>query len=147
MNCSAAIETSLQFWTRRLNWFRPTRTHGWREHRSISQSAQTQDPFMQPLKPSSPRTLMLPEPSPSDGSTLPCASSTTSASLARSGLFLLRELVQAALGYLAPILRAWRPELGVTRPPRARHLPLLAAKLKRLRASNPITLKGSPPSA
>src|SRR5438874_2494416 len=103
MNCSAAIETSLQFWTRRLNWFRPTRTHGWRENRSISQSAQTQDPFMQPLRPSSPRTLMLPEPSPSDGSTLPCASATTSASLAGSGLFLLRELVQAALGYLAPI--------------------------------------------
>src|SRR6266513_1425329 len=99
---------------------------------------------MQPLRPSSPRTLMLPEPSPSDGSTLPCASATTWASLAPSRLFLLRELVQAALGYLAPILRAWRPELGV---PRARHLPLLAAKLKRLRASNPITLKGSPPSA
>src|SRR5207249_1850376 len=60
-----------------------------------------------------PRTLRLPQTSPIGGSILPCASATTSASLARSLLFLLRGLVKAAFGHLAPISRPWPPELVV----------------------------------
>src|SRR6266496_4305270 len=101
---------------------------------------------MQPLRPWLPRTLRLPERLPNDGSTSPCASATTSASLARSLLFFLRGLVQAPLGHLAPILRPWPPALAVTRLSPAPHLRLLAPKLKRLCAVNPITPKGSPSS-
>jgi len=56
-------------------------------------------------------------------------------------------LVKAAFGHLAPISRPWLPELVVMRPSPVPHSPLLAPKLKRLRTTNLITLKGSSSSA
>src|SRR5436305_15245183 len=94
-----------------------------------------------------PRTLRLPQTSPIGGSILPCASATTSASLARSPLFLLRGLVKAAFGHLAPISRPWPHELVVMRPSPVPPSPLHAPTLKSLRTTHLLTLKGSSTSA
>src|SRR5947207_13610390 len=94
-----------------------------------------------------PRTLRLPQTSSIDGSILPCASATISASLARSPLFLLRGLVKAAFGHIAPISRPWPPEFVVMRPSPVPHSPLLEQKLQRLRTTNLFTQKGSSSSA
>ena len=89
----------------------------------------------------------LPKPLPNDGSTSPCASATTSVFLARSPIFLLRELLLAAFGGLAFILRPWlldaRGDAAVTRAA----FTAARAEVEKTMRVNPITPKGSPPSA
>src|SRR5436309_2345663 len=81
-----------------------------------------------PLKPSLLRLPRLHQGLPTDGSTSPCVTATTSGSRPRSPLYLLKAFVKEIFGGLGRFSRLCLLALAVMRPARAPHLLLVAPK-------------------